>query len=177
MSSIPYTAPPNFVTGAVLTEAQLDILSDDISFLANPPHCRVYNSAAFSHTSTGNNVAVTFDSERRDTDTMHSTATNTSRITFTTAGFYAVGGHVEFAANATGVRGIAIRLGGATYIAADNRLSTGGALGTQMSIATRYAFAAGDYVELMAYQSSGGNLNINAAGNFSPEFWAEWEAL
>lgn len=172
-----YAAPPNFATGAILTEAQLDTLSDDITFLANPPHCRVYNSAAWSHATSGSYLAVAFDSERKDTDTMHSTATNTSRISFTTAGWYDVGGHLEFAANATGVRGIQIRLNGATVLFQSVVPTFGAGIGHSMAAATSYQFSATDYVELMAYQNSGGALNVSLGANYSPEFYATWKAL
>ena len=65
---------------------------------------RVYNSTDFTHNSTGNWVAVTFDTERFDTDTIHSTSTNTSRLTINTGGKYLIGGAVTFTANATGQR-------------------------------------------------------------------------
>ena len=171
-----YQAPPNFAAGAVLTEAQLDTLSDDISFLANKPRVRVYNSAAISipHDTA---TALTFNSERFDTDTMHSTAVNTGRITFTTAGTYLVGATLQFADNATGNRQVAIRLNGSTLL--DVRTfpaySTGG--GSMLGTATLYAFSAGDYVEVRVYQNSGAALDVVASGNHSPEFWAILQAV
>ena len=170
-----YSAPPNFVAGAVLTEAQLDTLSDDITFLANPPRCRVYNSANISLT-TGVDTALTFNSERYDTDTMHSTAVNTSRITFTTAGTYDIKGHVSFAANATGQRTLLVRVDGATIIAVQKTDATA-AGSVEVSVATEYAFTAGQYVELVASQNSGGALNVTAGGNYSPEFSARLVAV
>jgi len=131
---------------------------------------RVYNSGAL--TITNNTLtALTFDSERFDTDTIHSTASNTSRLTATTAGKYAISGHIEWAANATGHRLIAIRLNGTTSLASIRRNAiSGGAATEQQSIATIYELAVNDYVELHVLQTSGGNLNVNAAGNYSPEF-------
>lgn len=170
-----YSAPPNFTTGAVVVESELDTLSDDITFLANPPKARVYNSANLTLT-TATLTALTFNTERQDSDTMHSTATNTSRLTFTTAGFYVIGGHARFAANATGYRELQFRLNGTTNIAAviDH---TATAVARELCLTTGYQFAAGDYVELMAYQTSGGNLDVEATGNHSPEAWAIWQAL
>jgi len=40
----------------------------------------------------------------------------------------------------------------------------------EMSISSIYKLAITDYVEVRVYQNSGGNLNINASGNRSPEF-------
>ena len=174
---MPYSAPPNFTTGQIVTEANLDTLSDDITFLAGPPRTRVYNNANISHATSGTLQAVTFNSERYDTDTMHSTAVNTSRITFTTAGTYDVFGALDFDANATGYRQIAIRVGGATYIASVTVPTIGAGAPHQLVIATTYAFTAGQYVELMANQTSGAALNILASANYSPEFGATLRAV
>ncbi len=164
------------MAGAILTEAQLDILSDDITFLANPPKVRVYNSAAISHATNAAFQAVTFNSERFDTDTMHSTSVNTDRLTFTTAGTYLVGGCVQFANNGTGVRALRLRLGGATDIALVEQ-PVGGTDTHALEVSTLYAFTAGQYVTLDAFQSSGGALNMLAQPNSSPEFWAIWQSL
>jgi len=44
------------------------------------------------------------------------------------------------------------------------------------TIATVYQLAAGDYVELMGLQASGGSLNMLASSAYSPEFYAHWLA-
>ena len=167
-----YTAPPNFVAGAVLTEAQLDILSDDITFLANPPKCRVYMSAALSVANT-TNTAVTFNSERFDTDTMHSTSANTDRITFTTAGTYLVGANLGWAASTAGSRYVDFLVNGATQIPGEAVEAYDEAgFGTMQAPSTLYAFTAGQYVTLRVRQNSGGALNLDTC-----EFWAVWVSL
>ncbi len=131
------------------------------------PYARVYNSAAISLT-TATSTALTFNSERNDTDSIHDTTTNTNRLTCNTAGRYVIAGTVEFGGNATGLRLIIIRINGTTEIA---RQFLAANAGTQsMSVSTLYTLAVTDYVELVAYQSSGGALNVNAAANYSPEF-------
>lgn len=132
--------------------------------------CRVYNDAAFTHNSTGNYLAITFNSERSDQYGMHSTSTNTSRITVPIAGWYYVWGCLRFDANATGIRRIAIRFGGSTYIALHSNNAPEAVNTAELSISTIYYFAASDYIELAAFQSSGGNLDILATANYSPEF-------
>lgn len=157
----------------MLTAALLNThLRDNLSFLYNAPSCRVYNSANISHATSGTEQSLTFNSERYDTDTMHSTATNTERITFTTAGKYLVTGHVVWAANATGVRSIHIRANGTTPLASHEQAAHSGE--NSMSISTVYSFAAGDYVELRVNQTSGGALNVLVGGNRTPEFAAQW---
>jgi hypothetical protein len=178
---IPYSTPPNFAAGAILTEANLDTLSDDISFLANPPTCHVYNSSTISHATSGAWQALTFNSERFDTDTMHSTSANTGRITFTTAGKYDAGGNVEFAASAVaGVRGLRILLNGVTELAKIlvPAVTTGSNVTTlSVRLPAPYQFAAGNYIELHAYQDTGGALNMTVVGNYAPSFGAIWRSL
>ena len=174
-----YAVPTNFAAGAVLTEAQLDVLGNDIVFLANPPKCRVYNSAAISIAVSGTDQALTFDSERFDTDTMHSTAVNTGRITFTTAGTYMVGAHVDFAPNATGHRVLYIRRNGSEVVGVQKVNAPAVGPG-QLSVVSLFAFGAGDWADVMVGQTSGGALNVTNPGvgqAYSPEFWAVWQSL
>lgn len=132
---------------------------------------RAYHNAAQSIANV-TTTALALNSEREDTDTIHDTATNNSRLTCKTAGVYAIWGCVEYAANAAGVvRSCSIRLNGATYLISFGvHPIQGGAVATALQAATVYRLAVNDYVELMVYQDSGGALNVNSAGNYSPEF-------
>jgi hypothetical protein len=168
----------NPATGTVAPATWGDAVRDALEYLArNKPHCHVYNASSISLTS-GVATALTFDTERVDVGGLHSTAVNTGRITIPAGegGFYLIGGTCEFASNATGIRGLDIRLNGATYIARTKNLaSSGGA--HYAEVATLYQLAATDYVELVASQTSGGALNAVASGNYSPEFYAIWMAV
>lgn len=174
---MPFTTPKTWAVGDVLTAADLNAyVRDNIKWLGtDKPHCRVRNSANISHTSSGNYQALTFDTERIDVGAMHDTSSNTSRLTVPSGGggFYAIGGQIEFAANSTGRRGIQIRVNGSTVIV---REETGnlGANDHAVTVATVYQLVAGDYVELMGLQASGGNLNMLARSAYSPEFYAHW---
>lgn len=142
------------------------------------PACRVYNSANISHTTSGTAQALTFDSERFDRLAMHSTSSNTSRITIPTGwgGIYQIGASVAFTANATGYRQISIKVNGSTDIVFQNAPTTGSAINHRLSAQTIYYLNAGDYIEVYANQTSGGALNILAQGNHTPEFYAQWIA-
>ena len=132
---------------------------------------RVSNTAAISVTS-GTATILTFDTERWDTDTIHSTAVNTGRLTATTAGRYQMTGHVEWAASlGQGQRMLEVLLNGATVIAATEcgRMPTE-PRAMPCTITTHYNLAATDYVELRVTQRASGTLNVNASGNYSPEF-------
>lgn len=133
------------------------------------PSARVYHSVSQSIP----NATVTvlaFNSERFDTDGIHDTVTNNSRLTCKTAGKYLIIGNIHFAANATGARAIHIRLNGATFIANDGRASASATDVNVLTISTLYQLNAGDYVELTVWQNSGGALNVLSSANFSPEF-------
>jgi hypothetical protein len=128
---------------------------------------RAYNSADIS-IANATLTALTFDSERYDTDSMHSTVSNTGRITFTTAGVYNLTFNGVFASNATGYRVASFRLNGTTYIGYFSQMAVSGD-STYLNVTTQYKFAAGDYIEVVVYQTSGGALNIQVAANYSPE--------
>ena len=151
----------------------MGIKADQVSICNNPQQlsqigCRVYNSANIS-ISNATLTAITFDSERYDTDNIHSTSSNTSRLTANRAGKYIISGGMAYASNSTGQRFIAVRVNGATYIDVHEVLNIG-ANNHSVSISTIYHLNVGDYVELIAYQTSGGALNVLTSANDSPEF-------
>lgn len=182
---MPYTDPQsghNPTAGATIPASWGDTVRDDLQWLAGAssgpkPSCRVYNSAAISVANNAN-VALTFNSERFDNAAMHSTSSNTSRLTVPTggAGLYLLGGSVAFAANSTGYRYISIYLNGATHLAINLSPAMSGN-DHYLAISTLHALSDGDYVELVVAQTSGAAVNVLTAGNYSPEFWAIWQAL
>lgn len=131
---------------------------------------RVYNSGAITLT-TGATTALTFDSESYDTDTIHSTVANQSRLTATTAGKYLIWGNVSFAANSAGVRIVKVQLNGATDIhkvrVEPVDLATHP---TEIAVCCEYSLSAADYVELYAFQNSGGNLDVEQNTDWTPVF-------
>lgn len=132
----------------------------------------VYNSAAISVANT-TAQALTFNNEREDTDAMHSTSSNTSRLTCTVPGAYIITGAGRFAPASGGIRYLQIRLNGSTFIAS-NSLIAAVSDNHDLTVVRRYRLALNDYVELIAYQNTGGALNIGSTGNFTPEFGMQW---
>jgi hypothetical protein len=155
--------------------AGLNRVVDTLRNAVNPPvpQARVFNSAAIA-TTTAVAKTLTFDSERWDNGSLHSTSANTSRLTAPITGLYAIGANVEFASNVTGFRAlqfdVTFAAGGTATIAFDTRNAANGVV-TIIPLATQYQLAAGDYVEAVVTQTSGGALNVAATGNRSPEFW------
>src|SRR6266540_1216557 len=152
-----------------VSAARLGVIEQGVYDSHRMPTARVYHNIAQTLT-TAVTLVLAFNSERFDTDTIHDTVTNNTRLTCKTAGVYAIGASAEFAANATGYRQLQIRLNAVTAIC-EQDITSIGAVVHRMSLATVYQLAVNDYVELTATQNSGGNLNINATGNHSPEFW------
>ena len=179
MSPIPYTTPTTITTGQFVTAALMNShWVENIRFLANPPSCRVYHSAAQSIAHATETTAA-FNSERFDTNAMHDTATNNSRITFATAGLYLVTftGKYATAADYTATT-CRIRLNGTTYIA-DGTSERNTTIESRIQTTTLYRFAAGDYIEVRLYQanSAAAARNLEVSGNWSPEFMAVWVGL
>lgn len=121
------------------------------------PLCIVRKSTV---TSVDNNGEVlTWDTEDTDLSGLHSTSSNTSRITPNVAGWYRISATIHWAANATGRRATAVSKNGS--IAAYGQISPGSSVGTTSTVITRTLQANGttDYFEVFAYQDSGGALN------------------
>jgi hypothetical protein len=133
--------------------------------------CSVYHNANQSVPNAAYTV-LAFNSERIDTELMHDNSTNNSRITINTAGDYVASALVAFAAHAAGTRGIEIRLNGSTVLAAAQMEAVSEAsTGTILSLVMPpYTFAENDYLQVLAFQSSGGALNALAAASYSPNF-------
>jgi hypothetical protein len=110
-------------------------------------------------------TSVTFDTERHDTDTMHSVATNTENLVATTAGKYLVWCNIAFAADADGLRGVRFDKNDSGIVAFNqvNAVSIADNY-TAISCSAIITLAANDYVELKVYQTSGGDLAIVNTG-------------
>ena len=130
--------------------------------------CRVYNDSAIV-TSNNTMTALTFNQERWDTDTMHDTSTNPGHLIAKTAGKYIISGNIKYGGNATGARGLHIRLDGTTFIATST-LPVSAVLDTYMNVSIVYNMAVNQYAELMALQTTGTDLTIAAETQYSPEF-------
>lgn len=187
------SAPDSFTTKGDLfaataadAGARVGVGADDSTLVADSaqtaglawqtqPAARVYNSGDIDP-ATSTWVALTFDSERFDTDTVHSTVTNTGRLTVPTGGtgLYTIGLHVTFdsSGGANNFYGVRIRLNGSTVIAQETFDRTQ-AQDHSVALTTLYALTAADYVEAEVYTVE--DVNVLALGNYSPEFWMNFE--
>lgn len=138
--------------------------------LATLPNVHLTNNAG---TSIANATAtdLTWNTERQDTDTMHSTVTNPERITFTTAGLYQVRASVLFAANATGLREIWIENEAGTILSYTVVTPVSGDR-TSLHLNFTRQFTAASWIKLRVRQSSGAALTVDRLDAYTPEFSA-----
>lgn len=130
----------------------------------------VFNSANLAIPD-NNATALTFNSERLKSETgMHSTSANTDRVVIPTNGMYDLTANARFAAAANGVRQLIIQIDGATNLAVGSAPSAGAGDPVDVSVSRRYYLSVGQIARVLAYQNSGGAINVTANGNWSPEF-------
>ena len=111
--------------------------------------------------STGTWVTITYDAESFDTDGFHSTSSNTSRITIPTGkgGKYLINARVNIDANATGARLARFTVNG-NELFAGTETAGSSAAACKHTMSTIQNLSAGDYVELLCLQNTGGNLDF-----------------
>lgn len=162
-----WTSPRTWLVGEIVTKAMLDEqIRDNMKALASGAH--VYTSSGGSVANL-TYTAIGFDLEISDTDNYHDPAAPT-RLTAPFAGTYMVGAFVDFAANATGDRSARLRKNATTRIAEQIGKPRGSDSLAAVTLWGEINLAAGDYVEIEAWQSSGGSLGINT-GTF---FWIQF---
>lgn len=108
-------------------------------------------------------TSITFDTESFDTNTIHDTSSNTSRLTCKVAGKYIVTGCAGFDTNTTGMRAVRLLVNGGTSYN-QQRQAPIASFETYASVSDIIDMAVNDYVELQGFQSSGGALNVMGAG-------------
>lgn len=130
---------------------------------------RVYNNANIA-LNNGSLTFLTFNTERYDDATYHSTGSDTGRLTVPSAGRYLVGGHLQTTASSGDPSYVCIRVSGTTFIAIANIVQQGE---VYTSIQTMWDCTAGtEYFEL-GVMVNAGSKNALTASAFSPEFWIE----
>jgi len=133
------------------------------------PYARANNSTGPSIPNDTPTI-VALPTETSDNDGIHDTVTNTSRLTCRTAGVYAIVGKLGFVANAVGIRRAVICVNGSTISGQGAQAVTVAGTATYAAAVEVVELAVGDYVELQAYQNSGGALalvNANIACELS----------
>jgi hypothetical protein len=165
MATVPATQ--TWLAGEKVTAAKLIAATKTpLDFLMNPPRCNAYAGTGISLPN-ATSTLITFDSEMWDTDSMHSTTTNTSRITINTSGQYLVSFYARFPSNATGYRQLNLRLnsagssgGGSTWSTVAIPATNGAS--TFVTRTLELTCTAGDYYELFALQTSTATMTLDS---------------
>lgn len=166
----PYIDPQiihNPAPGATAPASWGDTVRDDLEFLVTVPGVRcVANSGSIPNDSV---TLVSWPAGLKvwDTDSFHSAGTPT-RVTIPT-GFgarYRIHAVVAFAPISSGNRAIALYSGG---VLSRFGVYVSGAISSSCEIHDTLALTAGSYLEIGAYQNSGGALSI-----LSASFVVEW---
>lgn len=126
----------------------------------------IYRTGSAQNINNGTWTILTFDSEYFDTDSYHSTTTNTGRFTIGTTGYYQIGAQLAWSASSSGVRHHRIVKNGSTDIVY-RVLGVATPSGSEVSYEINYlaSLTSGDYIEFQVYQDSGGTLTADVNPN------------
>lgn len=141
------------------------------------PAVRVYASSAQAINGQ-ESVVVTFDQEAFDTDTMHDTTTQNSRITIKTAGVYIFSVCISWTNFGSDARQVILKKNSSVDIARgiDSAVTISGEAAASQAVTTIAKLAVNDYVEAIVYHESAGNLNLNY-GDTKTHLSATWVGL
>lgn len=111
---------------------------------------------------------ISWDTELRDNDGQADySGAPTKLFTCTRAGAYTIDASVAWDSSATGQRIVSIFVKNAsnmTIMDANTTIIPGATGGIYQSLSRTFVLAATDYVQIVVYQTSGGNLAINPGG-------------
>lgn len=166
MANLAVPIPRTFTPGETEVGSYFNAGVRDLgTFLLNPPIAQITQGSVQSIPNSAV-TPVTFDSTVNDSYGGHSNITNNSRYTAQVTGWYLVIGVAAFATNGTGVRVARLLKNGSSVVYFDVWAQAVTAASTPTATATAgiLQLNAGDYVELGAYQTSGGALTTFTTG-------------
>jgi hypothetical protein len=129
---------------------------------------RVYvTKSAVQTLTTSTPTALTFNQESFDTDTMHDTVTNNHLLTAKTAGVYLFVANIIWTSNSVGQRIAWFGYnGGASNIFETRVTPTAGNSTPHQQVVGAWPMAVNDTMQLVVFQDSGGNLDVNNIDGF-----------
>lgn len=132
------------------------------------PRCLAFLTATPQAVANSANQVILWDTELYDTDAIHDTVTNKSRMTVPAGlgGIWRADYQIAMAAlNTTGTRAswVQVNAGGRRFAATESPPSA--TVNTQVTGSKDLVLAAGDFVELFIFQTSGGFLNCATSAN------------
>ncbi len=171
--------PAGTIVSGTDVQANLVRLEQSIDDLREEVEGSTYNAAAVSVYKSGNQTLttatetlITFDSEELDSGDMHDTSSNTSRLVCRVPGIYLIFTSVTMANNSAGGRYSMVRKNAAGSAVGGSLIGYGTDEVASINFGSIIAWGPrllkmvpGDYVELFAYQSSGGDLTLNGGAS------------
>ena len=135
----------------------------------------VYNSTTQSFAAT-TLTTITFDSEAYDTSSIHSTSSNTGRLTAPVTGYYRISGGIWYATTSGTNYVLFDKNGAASYIRGGATAQNGG--GSGMFLSTTALLTATDYVTMVGYHTEAGTIATGDTGSTpSQQNWFAIELL
>lgn len=162
-----------WVAGEVVTAAYFNAnVRDAGNFWLSVPTFEGRQTVAQSIVNGGGGSTVTYDTEDFDNDNMHSTVTNTDRVTPVTVGRYQTSGKVGFATAAGTLRAAelfknGVLINGGSNIMAPQTVTTHRQPTHTM---TQLANGTTDFFQINAFQNSGAAINTAVAGGEQSTF-------
>lgn len=160
-------------TGGVIPASWGDAVNAYAEDQDTGPMCRVYNSSAQSIPNT-TWTTITFNGDRYDTEDLHSTVSNTSRLTAPTGkgGMYLVWFGGQMGDTIGSIQARFRNNGSGAYYAIQGTGTAGDTdpSSRYISMAAMVPLAAGDYVEVQIYHDHGSASNLQQTNYSSPEF-------
>lgn len=140
-----------------------------------PPSVRCLATGTSQTLPTGALTAITFPAEDYDTDSMHSTSSNTSRVTVPYAGLYLVNNYITTGA-AGGNRYIYILKNGAQWMfkAAVTDPTSSSSAGIVDSICAIVPCAANDYIESGIFHNTGSAISVGTGSWMSVSYFGKY---
>lgn len=181
MGTIPVV--PDFEAGTLATSAEMNLLRTAISWvLSGSPECQLTKTATQSIPNS-TQTAIQWGTKIIDRDSGWSSGSNT-QYTAQTPGIYEVGAFIPWAANTTGTRRLTFQLNTGSGNPAGSGLTTlfgtssvytltsGTIASCVVSEALTPYMYDGDFLQVMAWQDSGGALSTVNTSDFGPPVWA-----
>lgn len=162
---MPYVDPQsvhNPTTGQIATAAWGDAVRDALQYLSGGfPHCSILESTAQS-VSNSTATDLTSNEENSDIGGMHSTSSNTERVTVPAGegGLYRADSVVNYALDADGYRVLNFKKNGTTDFNVAICPVNSGAVQTVLSGGRSLVLVAGDYLTVNVFHNAGAALNI-----------------
>lgn len=163
MANAPVPVPRTFGVSEFEASAYLNSVRDALNFLLNPPIAQLIQNTVQSIPNS-TITPVSYDGSVVDTYGMHSNSTNNTRAVAQIAGWYYVSGIDAFASNSTGARVARLRKTGTDVVYFDVWDQAVNGQPTASATAGMLFLNVGDYIEVGAYQTSGGALNTFTTG-------------